>query len=409
MDGRRVVLGVSASIAAYKAVAIASQLTQQGALVDVIMTPEAAELVRPLSFEAITHRPVAFEMFRLIDSEIAHVALARSADVFLVAPATAHTIAKLAIGLADDLVSATALSCQAPQLLAPAMESGMWQHPATVDHVKTLRERGWTIVEPGVGHLASGAVGEGRLAEPEQIVDVTKHVLARGGDLAGWRVTITAGGTREPLDPVRFLSNRSSGKMGLALAEAARDRGADVTLIWTSGADSVPHGVQLVEVEQAEEMRAAVLAALPRTDLLVMAAAVADYRPAEAVGQKIKKASGMLALDLAPTVDVLQEVSKVRGPDDRTIVVGFAAETESVLDNARKKLVDKRLDLVVANDVTIQGSGFGSDFNQVSILQEGEPDIDLPLLPKIEVAHHVYDAVLRMSGASRDPSAEFRA
>lgn len=393
LTGRRIALGVTGSIAAYKAVAIASSLTQQGALVDVVMSPEAAELVRPLSFQAITHRPVALEMFHLLaETEIGHVSIGRAADAFVVAPATANVIAKLAMGLADDLVTTTALATRAPCLLAPAMETAMWEHPATQQHIATLRERGWRIIPPETGYLASGSTGAGRLAAPEAIVDTLKHVLARSGDLAGWHVVVTAGGTREPIDPVRFISNRSSGKMGYALAEAARDRGAVVRLISTVTA-AAPVGVEVQRVERAEELRDAVLGVLNQTDALVMAAAVADYRPVETAEAKIKRRDGIRSIELEPTPDILGEVSERRGNARRPILVGFAAETGNLIPNARLKLMEKRLDLLVANDVTLEGSGFGSDTNKVTILSRDGAEIDVPLLPKIEVAHVVWDHV----------------
>jgi len=396
LEGRRVALGVTGSIAAYKAVNIASALTQQGALVDVVMTPEATRLVQPLSFEAITHRSAAADMFELDSGGgIRHVTVGRAAEVFVVAPATAHSIAKLAIGLADDMVSATALSCAAPAVLAPAMETNMWQHPATQEHIRTLRQRGWTIVEPEVGHLASGAVGEGRLADPEAIVGAVKQVLGRDGDLGGWRVAVTAGGTREPLDPVRFISNRSSGKMGYAVAETARDRGAAVTLI-TSASLRPPYGMTVVAVERAGQMRDAVMSVLPEIDALVMAAAVADYRPVEAANQKIKKRAASLSLDLTLTPDILEEVMERQTDGKRPLIVGFAAETGDLVANARKKLEGKRLDLVVANDVSLEGSGFESDFNKVVILRRDGIDTELPLLPKTEVAHRLWDEALAL-------------
>ena len=396
LGGRRVALGVTGSIAAYKAVGIASALTQQGAIVDVLMTAEAARLVQPLSFEAITHRPAAVDMFEL-DPEggIRHVTVGHAADVFVAAPATAHSIAKLALGLADDMVSATALSCSAPGVLAPAMESHMWTHPATQQHVDTLRQRGWTIVAPESGHLASGAEGPGRLADPEMILGAIKQALGRDGDLAGWRVAVTAGGTREPLDPVRYISNRSSGKMGYAIAEAARDRGAAVTLI-TSASLPALFGIQEEPVERATEMRDAVLRVLPQLDALVMAAAVADYRPTETAGQKIKKTADRISVDLTATPDILEEVMENRRDGTHPTVVGFAAETNDLVPNARKKLLGKRLDLIFANDVTIDNSGFGSDFNKVTILRRDGTEADLPLLSKVDVADRLWDEVARV-------------
>lgn len=394
LAGRRIALGVTGSIAAYKGVAITSALTQEGAAVDVVMTPEATRLVQPLSFEAISHRPVASDMFQLdAQGQIAHVAIGHAVDVLVIAPATAHSIAKLALGLADDLVSATALSTLAPVVLAPAMETNMWKHPATQGHIETLRARGWTIVEPESGYLASGALGDGRLAAPERVVDAVRYVLGRGGDLAGWRVAVTAGGTREPIDPVRYISNRSSGKMGYAVAQAARDRGAGVTLI-SSVALETPYGARLVEVERAVEMRDAVVGLLHEIDALVMAAAVADYQPAEPADEKLKKTRQAMALDLAATPDILAEAAERRGEGRRPLLVGFAAETENLVENARGKLADKRLDLVVANDVSRSDSGFASDFNKVTMIRRDGTERELSLLPKLDVAHHVWDEVL---------------
>jgi phosphopantothenoylcysteine decarboxylase/phosphopantothenate--cysteine ligase len=402
LAGRRVALGVTGSIAAYKAVAIASGLTQKGALVDVVMTPEAAQLVQPLSFQAITHRPVALDMFHLLaETEIGHVSIGRAAEAFLVAPATAHTIAKLALGLSDDMVTTTALATRAPSLLAPAMETNMWRHPATQGHVATLHGRGWIIVEPESGRLASGATGEGRLASPELIVDKLKHVLARGGDLDGLHVAVTAGGTREPIDPVRYISNRSSGKMGYAIAEAARDRGAKVTLISTTGVPA-PVGVELHDVERAVAMRDAVVQVLDHIDVLVMAAAVADYQPLRQAAIKIKKREGVRSIDLEPTPDILAEVSGRRGSRSRPVLIGFAAETNDLIVHARTKLTEKRLDLLVANDVTLEGSGFGSDHNKVTILGRGGMEIDVPVLPKIEVAHLLWDHVLGLGPETQE-------
>lgn len=397
LAGRRIALGVTGSIAAYKAVAVVSSLVQQGAVVDVVMTPDATQFVQPLSFQAITHRQVAVDMFHLLaETEIGHVTIGHQAEVLVIAPATAHSIAKLALGLADDMVATTALATQAPVVYAPAMETNMWRHPATQEHVQTLRGRGWTVVEPESGYLASGSTGEGRMAAPERIVDTLRHVLSRGGDLGDWRVTVTAGGTREPIDPVRYISNRSSGKMGVALAEAARDRGADVVLITTMDPPQMM-GVRPVVVERAEEMRDAVMGALDANDALVMAAAVADYRPAQAAREKIKKADQTQSVALAPTVDILEDVTEARGARTRPIVVGFAAETEHVVENARRKLDRKRLDLMVVNDVSEPDSVFASDFNTVTILHTTGADVSLPRLHKLEVAHRVWDEILALA------------
>jgi phosphopantothenoylcysteine decarboxylase/phosphopantothenate--cysteine ligase len=402
LAGARVVLGVTGSIAAYKAVALASALTQARAVVDVILTREATALVQPLSFQAITHRPALADMFHLLaETEIGHVTLGHEADVVVVAPATAHTIARLALGLADDLLTTTVLATRAPLVVAPAMETNMLLHPATQQHLGTLRERGALIVEPGHGHLASGRSGQGRLAEPEAILDTIRQVLARRGDLAGWQVVVTAGGTQEPIDPVRVIANRSSGKMGYAVAAAARDRGAAVTLVSAPTALPVPGGVRLLRVETAAEMCDAVLAASVDADALVMAAAVADFQVAERRGAKIKKSGAGLTLELVPTPDILAAVAAQRtrggvGRDGALVAVGFAAESEDLLANARDKLRRKHLDLIVANDVTREGSGFGTDTNQVTLLDRWGAEHPLPLLPKAEVAHHIWDQVLAL-------------
>lgn len=395
LEGKRVVLGVSGSIAAYKAVYLASALHQAGAVVDVAMTPEATELVRPLSFQAITHRPVAVELFHLLaETEIGHVSLGVNADLIIVAPATAHTLAKLALGLADDMLTTTVLATTAPVIIAPAMDATMYQHPSVAEHLETLRRRGCLILEPGYGHLASGLVGRGRLAEPQTIVEAARAVLGRGGDLAGWRVVVTAGGTQEPIDPVRFVSNRSSGKMGYALAEAARDRGAQVVLISANVGLADPYGVEVCRVRTAQEMYEQVVAALPRADALLMAAAVADYRPEREAEQKIKKQDGSLGLRLVPTVDILAATA---GLESGAVRVGFAAESQRLLEYARAKLEQKRLDLIVANDITLPDSGFGAETNKVTILSRDGAVRDLPLLPKLEVAYAVLDEVRRVA------------
>ena len=395
LSGKRVVLGVTGSIACYKAVALASALHQAGALVDVAMTREATELVRPLSFQAITHRPVSTEMFHLLaETEIGHVTLGHDADVVLVAPATANTLAKLALGLADDMLTTTVLATTAPLVIAPAMDINMYDNPAVRDNVGRLRDRGAVVVEPEWGRMASGHVGRGRLAEPPVIVDTLRVVLGRGGDLAGWRVVVTAGGTQEAIDPVRFVSNRSSGKMGYAVAQAARDRGAEVTLISAPSALAPPLGVELRPVVSADEMHHAVVAAIADADLLIMAAAVADFRPERVADQKIKKDGRELLLRLTPTTDILAATAAMA--NGRPIRVGFAAESQDLLENARAKLERKRLDLIVGNDITHPDSGFGSDTNRVVILDRGGGRRDLPALPKQEVAHEILTEALRV-------------
>ncbi len=396
LEKRCLVLGVSGGIAAYKAADLASRLVRAGAALEVVMTPAASEFVRPLTFQALTHRPVATEMFSLLqDREIGHVALGQRAALMIVAPATANTLARLANGLADNLLVTTALACRGPLLLAPAMESGMWHHPATRANLETLVGRGAFVVGPETGRLASGGVGEGRMAEPGTILEAACWVLGRGGPLAGKRVVVTAGGTREPIDPVRFIGNRSSGRMGFALARAARDRGAAVTLIHGPVALEAPYGVDTVAVASAAQMKEAVLEVSDRADVLLMAAAVADYRPRVAAEQKIKKEAEAARLELVRTEDILALVAeRRRGGAGPAVVVGFAAETEELLRHAREKLEKKGLDLIVANDVSAPESGFETETNRVAILDPRGGVETLPLLAKREVAEAVLDRLL---------------
>jgi phosphopantothenoylcysteine decarboxylase/phosphopantothenate--cysteine ligase len=323
--------------------------------------------------------------------------LAKSADLLVIAPVTGNTLAKLAQGLADNLLTAIALAAPAPLLIAPAMESDMWAHPATQANVASLRERGATFVGPRGGHLASGAEGLGRMSEPEEILEMARVVLGRGGDLAERRVVVSAGGTREGIDPVRFVSNYSSGKMGYALALAARDRGAHVTLVTAPTCLADPVGVETAHIESASEMRDAVLFACQGADALVMAAAVADYQPAETSAQKIKKNGDQLALQLDRTPDILAEVARLReagrGPK---VAVGFAAETEDLLENARDKLLRKRLDLIAANDVGAADAGFAVDTNRVTLLSADGVAEALPLMAKKDVAHEIWDRVCQL-------------
>ena len=388
---RFIALAVTGSIAAFKAADVASKLTQAGALVDVLMTQSATRFITPLTLRSLTGRPVFLDMFD-VSTELAeeHVEIARRADAVMVAPASATTIAKLAQGLADDVVSLTVLATQAPVLVAPAMDNQMYENAATRANLETLRQRGYTIVGPAEGRLASGRTGLGRLVETETLLGALKQALGRGGDLAGRPVVVSAGGTREPLDPVRFISNYSSGKMGYALAEAARDRGAQVTLVTTPTALACPYGVRVVPVETVAEMREAVLAACRGADVLIMAAAVSDYRPVERASGKIKKGPARVALELEKTPDFLLEVE---GP---MLKVGFAAETDDLLANARAKLLAKGLDLIAANDVTAPGSGFAVDTNQVTLIDPSGAAEALPLLPKYEVAHRLLDRVVAL-------------
>jgi phosphopantothenoylcysteine decarboxylase/phosphopantothenate--cysteine ligase len=392
VKGKSIVLGVTGGIAAYKAAALCSLLVKEGAEVDVILTDAAGEFVTPLTFQALTHRPVVTEMFSLLaETEIGHVSLARRADLLVIAPATANTIAKLAAGLADNMLTTTVLATEAPILLAPAMESHMWSNPLTQANIDRLRElRDVIVIGPGEGRLASGASGPGRMAEPEEILDAARWVLGRRGALAERRLVVTAGGTREPLDPIRFLGNRSSGQMGYALAQAARDRGGQVILISTVG-EPAPFGTELIPVETATGMRDAVMDAMDEADVLLMAAAVADYRPVAASDQKIKKSEANLVLDLARTPDILALVSEARRADQ--VIVGFAAETENLLGNALAKLQRKRLDLIVANDAR---QAMGAPTNQVTIIDAAGSVDALPVLAKDAVAERILDRVVAL-------------
>lgn len=394
---KRIVLGVTGGIAAYKSVVLCSRLVQAGAQVDVIMTESAQKFVTPLTFQALTHRPIYTDMFAIPGGEnIPHVTLADHADLLLIAPATANTMAKLANGLADNLLTAVALATPAPILLAPAMETDMWQHPATQANLKKLRE--WNVVEagPAAGRLASGAVGPGRMVEPDEIVDVARLVLGKNGDLAGRQVVVTAGGTREAIDPVRFITNHSSGKMGYAVAQVARDRGALVTLITTAVFPPLA-GVKVMAVDSAVDMLKAVQGTVKTADVLVMAAAVGDFRPTAAASQKIKKGEGTegLTLELIRNPDILATLAAQKAEGEGpTITVGFAAETENLMANAQSKLERKKLDLIAANDVTAADAGFAVDTNRVTLLARDGSATELPLMSKAEVAAAILDKVV---------------
>jgi len=389
LRGRFIVLGVTGSIAAYKSVELARRLTQAGATVQVVMSRSAAEFVRPLTFQALTYRPVEMEMFQIQDERAAgHVAMGRQADVVVIAPATAHILARLANGFSDDLIATTVLATDAPIVLAPAMETHMWQNAATQANVAVLRARGARIVEPESGPLASGDVGPGRLAALERIEAAIAEALTGAQSLAGRRVVVTAGPTLEPIDPVRFVSNRSSGKMGYAIAAAAADAGAEVFLVSGPTALRAPAGTQLVPIETAEQMRDAVLGLLPNADAVVMAAAVADYRPIETMERKIKKrdAGKELSLRMTENPDILKAIVAARRAG--AIVVGFKAETGDATAEAGRMLREKKLDLVVANDVSEPGSVFGSDTDRVTFVSADGVEA-LPLLAKTEVARRL--------------------
>ena len=388
LEGKTLVLGITGSIACYKALDLASKLTQAGAMVDTIMSYGATQFITPLACRSITHRAVVTDTFDP-DSELSveHVALAQRADLVVVAPATAHFIAKAAAGLADDPLTTTILATAAPVIVAPAMDGHMYQNPATQENLTKLESRGITIVGPATGRLASGLVGVGRLVETPELMGHIAAMLGRQGDLAGRTIVVSAGGTQEPIDPVRMITNRSSGKMGYAIAEAARDRGATVVLVAAPTALADPVAVDVVRTATALEMRDAVSKAVAGSDALIMAAAVADYRPVSTASQKMKKGAETWSIELGRNPDILEES---RG---KFIRVGFAAESEELLANAREKVAKKSLDLIVANDITSEGSGFGTDTNKVLLVDASGQAEDLPLMSKSEVAHRILDRV----------------
>ena len=392
LKGKHVVLGVTGSIASYKAAGLTSKLVQSGALVDVVLTENAERFLSPLTFRSLTHRPVFTSLFET-ESELSinHVALAERADVVLIAPATANTMAAMAAGLAGDPLTATVLATKAPVVVAPAMDGNMWQAEATQANAKTLRDRGMTLVGPEEGRLASGLTGAGRMTEPAALLDHLRQVLGRNGDLAGRKVVVSAGGTSEPVDPVRVITNRSSGKMGRALAEAARDRGARVVLV--TAADMPPlAGAEVLRVDTVASMRSAVLSACEGADAVIMAAAVSDYRPAEVSSQKVKKAdgAGRLTLELVKNDDFMLEIP------EGVLRIGFAAESDNVLENARAKVRKKGLELIAANDITEEGSGFGVDTNRVTILDRHGNAECLPLMSKFDAAHRILDRIAKL-------------
>jgi len=385
-----IVLGVTGGIAAYKSVQIASNLTKLNHNVYTIMTESAVEFVSPLTFHSITHLPVENDLFTSSGEEVKHIDLADKADLFLIAPATANFIAKAAAGIADDLLTTVLLATQAPIMIAPSMNVHMFENPIVQKNMKTLADLGFNIITPDSGYLACGYTGKGRLPEPERLVEEVKRKLSKK-DLKNKKVVITAGPTRESLDPVRFLSNYSSGKMGYALAKAASYRGAEVKLISGPSAVEVPLGVELAQIETAEEMKEAVFAEYKNADLVIMAAAVSDYRPQEIMTEKIKKSGENLVLKLERTTDILAELGKNKKSSQ--LLVGFAAESENLLENAQEKLSKKQADYIIANDISNQSIGFGSDKNQVSILSE-ESIVKLPTADKEKLAHQILNYIL---------------
>ena len=408
----RITLGVTGGVAAYKSAELARRLQQDGFSVQVVMTRAAREFVAPLTFAALTGQNVITDLFARdssgsanLDSAVEHIAVAQRTDLLLVVPATADTLAKFARGLADDFLSTLFLATTAPVVVAPAMNVNMWQHPATRENIELLRTRGVRIVDPGEGYLACGMTGQGRLAELDDILAAVRDALHLKRDFETETVLVTAGPTCEDLDPVRYLTNRSSGKMGYALAQAAARRGAKVILVSGPTALPAPEGVQFLSVRSAEEMHKAVLAAFPSCTVAIFAAAVADYRPAARHSQKMKRSKASLAIELEPTPDILADVARHKG--DR-LIAGFAAETTDLAANARKKLAAKNADLIVANDVTAQGAGFDLDTNIVTLFSRDNRETPLPLMSKSEAAQRILDELVRLRSLPRATSASRR-
>jgi phosphopantothenoylcysteine decarboxylase / phosphopantothenate---cysteine ligase len=405
----RITMGVTGGVAAYKAAELVRLLQQDGFTVEVVMTRGAREFITPLTFAALTGQKVITDLFgnsqdeANLESAIEHIAVAQRTDLLLVAPATADIIAKFARGIADDFLTTLYLASTAPVVVAPAMNVNMWNHPATQENIAKLRERGVNVVQPDEGYLACGMVGAGRLAGHQEILAAVRATWHSNKDLAGETLLVTAGPTCEDLDPVRYLTNRSSGKMGYAVAEAAARRGAKVILVSGPTALETPLGVRRVDVRTAEQMHEAVTKEFAACSIGIFAAAVADYRPAEKHAEKIKKNDGNLTLHLEPTVDILQDVANAKGDK---FIVGFAAETTDVGQNARKKLAAKNVDLIVANDVTAKGAGFDHNTNVVSLYFRDGRDMTLPKMSKIEVAQRVLDEIVRLRGALRTKPAK---
>ena len=393
LKGKFIVLGVTGGIACYKAAALTSALVKQHAEVQVIMTENATKFMSPITFEQLSGRRALTDTFdRNFQHSVEHVAVADRADLVLIAPATANIIAKLAHGLADDMLTTTVLACDCPKAIAPAMNTKMYENPVTQDNLETLRRYGWEVVEPAVGRLACGAEGKGKLPEPEELLEVCLHAAAHEKDLKGKQVLVTAGPTREALDPVRYLTNRSSGRMGYAIARAAARRGAEVTLVSGPTALPRPRYLRIVDVESAQEMYEAVTSRAPEADVIIKAAAVADYRPAQVADNKIKKKDGDLSIPLERTLDILGTLGKNKR--EGQFLCGFSMETENLLENSRAKLRKKNLDMVAANNVKVAGAGFGVDTNVLTLITaDGEQE--LPLMSKDAAADALLDAILR--------------
>ena len=400
MKKKTVILGVTGGIACYKAAALCSKLTQRGYNVEVVLTKNATEFIGPHTFESLTHNRAMVDTFdRNFQSHVEHIALADKADLLIVAPATANIIAKAAHGIADDMLSTTILACDCKKLIAPAMNTRMYDNPVTQDNLETLRRYGWEVIEPASGRLACGAVGRGKMPEPEDLLEAVDHAIAYDKDLSGVRILVTAGPTQEAVDPVRYLTNHSSGRMGYAIARAAAWRGAEVTLVSGPTALKKPAYVETVDVVTAREMFGAVTGRAGEQDVIIKAAAVADYRPAEVADGKIKKGAGEgLTLELRRTDDILAYLGEHKRPGQ--ILCGFSMETENLIENSRKKLLKKNLDIVAANSLRQEGAGFGVSTNVLTLItREGETE--LPLLTKDEAAHKLLD---RIAGLRGEPS-----
>lgn len=392
LKGKTIVLGVTGGIACFKAAALASMLVKQHANVQVIMTENATKFVTPLTFEQLTgHKALTDTFDRNFQHSVEHIAVADRADLVLIAPATANIIAKLAHGLADDMLTTTVLACDCPKAIAPAMNTKMYENPVTQDNLATLRRYGWEVAEPASGHLACGTEGKGRLPEPEELLELCLHAIAREKDLSGKRVLVTAGPTREALDPVRYLTNRSSGRMGYAIAKAAARRGAEVTLVSGPTALPRPGYMEIVDIESAQEMFEAVTSRAADMDIIIKAAAVADYRPADVAEDKIKKKDGDLSIPLERTRDILGTLGQQKR--EGQFLCGFSMETRDLIENSRRKLTKKNLDLVAANNVKVEGAGFGVETNVLTLITaEGEKE--LPLMSKDAAADALLDAIL---------------
>lgn len=403
MKKKTVVLGVTGGIACYKAAALASKLAQRGYDVEVVLTKNATEFIGPHTFESLTHNRAMVDTFdRNFQSHVEHVALADKADVLILAPATANIIAKAAHGIADDMLSTTILACDCPKLVAPAMNTRMYQNPVTQDNLATLRRYGWEVIEPASGHLACGAVGLGKMPEPEDLLEAVDHAVRYGKDLKGLRVLVTAGPTQEALDPVRFLTNHSTGKMGYAVARAAAARGAQVTLVSGPTGLKKPAYVETVDVVSALDMFKTVQERAAGQDIIIKTAAVADYRPAAVSMEKIKKGDGQgMALPLERTDDILGWLGANRRPGQ--FLCGFSMETEDLVGNSLRKLEKKNVDMIAANSLRQEGAGFGGDTNVLTLITQGGQE-ELPLLSKEDAAHRLLDAILRERGGDTHPA-----